>query len=172
MRTFGARAAVSPSGSRCDTAPWRAGSDTNWASFDADVRAAAAALIELGVGEQRRVGIFSANRPEWTLADLGTLSARAVPVPIYPTNTVEQAAYIVRDAEVDVLFVAGREPLEKAREMAAGGRPLTLVSFDEPTTAADDAGRCVLPLPRAGTAAPAAPPRSRRAWRGRRPTTC
>jgi long-chain acyl-CoA synthetase len=107
--------------------------DTTWASLDADVRAAAAALIELGVGEQRMVGIFSANRPEWTVADLGTLSARAVPVPIYPTNTVEQAAYIVRDADIEVLFVAGSEPLEKARQIVAGGRTLTLVSFDEPT---------------------------------------
>lgn len=107
--------------------------DTTWAHLDENIRAVAAALVELGVGEQRMVGIFSANRPEWTLADLGALSARAVPVPIYPTNTVEQAAYIVRDADIEVLFVAGREPLEKARQVAAGGWPLTLVTFDGAT---------------------------------------
>lgn len=99
---------------------------------DRTVRAAAAGLIELGVAEKARVGIIGANRPEWTLADLAIQSVRAVPVPIYLTLTVAQAAYIVRDAEVDLLFVDGGRSLQTAREIAAD-RPVKVVCFDEST---------------------------------------
>jgi long-chain acyl-CoA synthetase len=101
---------------------------------DRTVRAAAAGLIELGVAEKARVGIIGANRPEWTLADLAIQSVRAVPVPIYPTLTVAQAAYIVRDAEVDLLFVDGGRSLQTAREIAAEHRPVKVVCFDESTS--------------------------------------
>ena len=98
---------------------------------DRTVRAVAAGLIELGVAESARVGIIGANRPEWTLADLAIQSVRAVPVPIYPTLTVSQAAYIVNDAEVDLLFVDGGRSLQMAREVAAEHRPVRVVCFDD-----------------------------------------
>jgi len=98
---------------------------------DRTVRAAAAGLIELGVAEKARVGIIGANRPEWTLADLAIQSVRAVPVPIYSTLTVAQAAYIVRDAEVDLLFVDGGRSLQTARAIAAEHRPVKVVCFDD-----------------------------------------
>jgi long-chain acyl-CoA synthetase len=101
------------------------------AEVDRTVRAAAAGLIELGVAEGARVGIIAANRPEWTIADLAIQSVRAVPVPIYPTLTVLQAAYIARDAEVDLLFVDGGRALQTAREIAAEHRPTTVVCFDD-----------------------------------------
>jgi long-chain acyl-CoA synthetase len=94
------------------------------------VRAAAAGLVELGLAQGARVGIIGANRPEWTLADLAIQSACAVPVPIYPTLTVAQAAYIARDAEIDLLFVDGGRALQTARAIAANHRPLQIVCFD------------------------------------------
>ena len=98
---------------------------------DRTVRMAAAGLLELGVAAGARVGIIGANRPEWTLADLAIQSTCAVPVPIYPTLTVAQAAYIVNDAEVDLLFVDGGRALQTARDIAAHHRPLKVVCFDE-----------------------------------------
>ncbi|MBI4917856.1 MAG: long-chain fatty acid--CoA ligase [Acidobacteria bacterium] len=109
---------------------WR---DISWSALGEMVEATARALVELGVPEGGTVGIFSHNRPEWTVVDVGALTARAVPVPIYPTNTAKQAEYIVNDAETAVLFVGGPEQLAKAREIDTAGRPLTLVSL-YPTT--------------------------------------
>jgi len=112
---------------RCDRT-WR---ELSRGEVDRTVRAAAAGLIELGVAEKARVGIIGANRPEWTLADLTIQSVRAVPVPIYPTLTVAQAAYMVRDAEVDLLFVDGGRSLHTAREIASAHRPVKVICFDE-----------------------------------------
>jgi long-chain acyl-CoA synthetase len=92
--------------------------DLSWAGFGARIRAAARALLALGVGEQQAIGIFSPNRPEWTIVDLAGLTVRAIPVPIYATSTASQAAYIVADADIRVLFVGGQEQYDKVRSLA------------------------------------------------------
>ncbi len=77
------------------------------------IRAVARALIALGVQPGDRIGIFAPNCPEWSLADLGILSARAVPVPIYATNTRHQAAYIIDDTKMTFLFVGDQAAYDK-----------------------------------------------------------
>ncbi len=93
---------------------WR---ETSWRSFGEQVRAVGTALIDAGIGEQKTAGIFSQNMPEWSIADIGALCARAIPVPIYPTNTAKQAEYIINDAEIAVLFVGDREQYDKAMQL-------------------------------------------------------
>lgn len=66
------------------------------------------ALLESGLSEGDRTGIFAPNRAEWHLSDLGSHTARCVPVPIYATNTEREVEYIVNDAEIKILFV-GRQ---------------------------------------------------------------
>lgn len=98
------------------------------------VRAIARALIALGVQPGDRIGIFSPNRPEWTLADFGILSARAIPVPIYATNTRHQAAYIIEDTAMTHLFIGGQEAYDKItaiRDRAISLR--TVIAFDDET---------------------------------------
>jgi len=113
--------------------------DISWRQFGERVRSLASSLIELGVAEGEMVGIFSGNRPEWTIADFACLVCRAVPVPIYPTSTVKQAEYIVRDAGIRTLFVGGREQLEKARELLDRGGPLARIVVFDDSLALDDA---------------------------------
>lgn len=72
------------------------------------------ALLSLGVDNQETIGIFSQNMPQWTITDLGTLQIRAVVVPIYATNTAEQALYVLNHAEVKVLFVGDQAQYDKA----------------------------------------------------------
>ncbi|MBP8979688.1 MAG: long-chain fatty acid--CoA ligase [Syntrophobacterales bacterium] len=88
--------------------------DISWQEADAQIRDAAKGLLELGVPEGGMVGIFSQNRPEWTLADFAILSIRGVSVPVYATNTAKQTEYIVNEAEISVLFVGGGEQYAKA----------------------------------------------------------
>ena len=70
--------------------------------------AVAGALLDSGFNEGDRTGIFSPNRAEWHLCDLGAQLVRGVPVPIYATNTEKESEYIINDAEIKVLFV-GRQ---------------------------------------------------------------
>ncbi len=49
--------------------------------------------------------------PRWTIADFAALQIRAVTVPIYPTNTPEQAAYILQNADVKVVLWVSRHNL-------------------------------------------------------------
>jgi len=106
--------------------------DMSYESLGEQVRAAAKGLLEMGIREGERVGIWSQNRPEWTIADYGILSVRGVSVPIYATNTARQAEYIVNDAEIRILFVEGAEPCEKAKTIFAGSPFLKkIIVFDE-----------------------------------------
>ena len=94
-----------------------------WAEYLLAARQIAAGLAELGVGRGGRVAILSANRVEWHLADLGTLLNGAVTVPVYPTSSPSQVAYILGHAEVEVCLVDTRAQLAKLVGFATGCRP-------------------------------------------------
>ena len=70
------------------------------------------ALTELGVGRGDRVALMAENGPHWPAVDFATLCTGAVLVPIYPTLTSDQAAYVVNDCGAELVFVQGRERLE------------------------------------------------------------
>ena len=66
-------------------------------------------LAALGVKAGDRVAIISENRPEWSLVDLAILSLRAVNVPIYTTQAVEQIRYILENSGARMLCVSGQK---------------------------------------------------------------
>ena len=76
------------------------------------------ALLQQGVVPQQTVGILSQNTPQWTLTDLACLQIRAVTVPIYTSNTAEQALYVMNHAEIKFLFVGDEKQYHKALEVA------------------------------------------------------
>ncbi|PWJ43672.1 AMP-dependent synthetase/ligase [Sediminitomix flava] len=90
---------------------------TSWKSFGEKIDKLAKSLIKLGVKSQETIGIFSQNMPQWSITDLGALSVKAITVPIYATNTAEQASYILKDAAVRVLFVGEQDQLDKSLEI-------------------------------------------------------
>ncbi len=73
------------------------------------VKRIAMGLAALGVGKGDRVAIISENRPEWSFVDLAILSLRAINVPIYTTQSVEQIRYILENSGAKLLFVSGRK---------------------------------------------------------------
>lgn len=78
------------------------------------IRRIATGLANLGVKAGDRIAIISENRPEWSLTDLAILSLRAVNVPIYTTQAVEQIRYILEDSGAKILCVSGKKLLKHA----------------------------------------------------------
>ncbi len=75
------------------------------------VRRMATALSELGVKRGDRVALMAENGPHWPTVDFATLGLGAVLVPVYPTLTPDQAAYVVNDCGAEVVIVQGEERL-------------------------------------------------------------
>jgi long-chain acyl-CoA synthetase len=88
-----------------------------WAEYLAAAGQVAGGLAELGVGPGARVSILGANRVEWHLADLGTMLNGAVTVPVYPTSSPSQVAYVLGHAGVTVCFVDSHAQLGKVLEV-------------------------------------------------------
>lgn len=95
------------------------------------VRQAGAALIELGLKSGDRVAILAESRPEWMLADFACLSRGLVDVPIYPTLTAPQVAYIVRNSGARAVILSGPEQWQKLETERASLNQLEwVIAFD------------------------------------------
>lgn len=71
-------------------------------------------LMELGVSAGDKIGLITHNnRYEWNVSDIGILQLGAVDVPVYPTISDEDTAYIFNDAEVTFCFVSNDELYQK-----------------------------------------------------------
>jgi len=96
------------------------------------IKRIALGLADLGVRAGDRVAIISENRPEWSFVDLAILSLRAVNVPIYTTQAVEQIRYILEDSGAKILFVSGKKILKHAENaIETVERMEKLIFFDE-----------------------------------------
>lgn len=98
-----------------------------WTEFGEQITALAKSLIDMGIEAGDMCSIFSVNCSEWAVSDLGILATRAVSVPIYATNSKEEAEYIINDAEVKVVFVGNQEQYNKARQIIADNRYLKYI---------------------------------------------
>jgi long-chain acyl-CoA synthetase len=96
------------------------------------IRQIGRALLAFGVQPGDRIGIFSQNRPEWTLVDFAILSIRAISVPIYATNTKNQAAYIINETEMAIIFTGDQENYDKIQAVKNNQSSLkTIIAFDD-----------------------------------------
>jgi len=129
----------------------------SYAEMGEKIRAVAKALLESGIQEGDMVGIFAQNAPEWAIADLGILSAKAVSVPIYATNTAKQAAYIASDAALRLVFVGGQAQYDKVMSFKASTPQLQrVIAFDEATKLSGDGSLSFDDFIRMGAASPRA----------------
>lgn len=91
------------------------------------------ALMNRGIGAGDKVALISTtNRYEWNILDIGILQTGAVDVPVYPTASEEDWAYIFNDAGVKLCFVSDRELYDKALRVKEQVPSLEMVwMFDE-----------------------------------------
>ena len=76
-------------------------------------------LATLGVGRGDKVGIISNNRVEWAAIAYAVYGLGAVIVPMYESQLEKDWAFIVRDSELKMLFVANAAILEKTKGFPA-----------------------------------------------------
>jgi len=101
------------------------------------VRSLSLGLIDLGVAKGDKVSILANTRAEWTYFDFAALSAGAVVVPIYQTNSPEECQYVLENSDAKVVVVEDDEQLEKIR--AVRGQLPLLEHVVRMTGSSDDA---------------------------------
>ena len=111
--------------------PYGTWESISWHQFGLMARATASKLLQSGVQNNEPVGIFSQNRAEWNVVDTAIQMLRAVTVPIYATHSLEETRYIVRHAEIRVMFVNDQAQYDKACELLTPTTQLCqLIVFD------------------------------------------
>ena len=91
------------------------------------------ALLRMGVKKDDKIAVISStNRTEWNIMDIGVLQIGAQNVPIYPTITADDYAYIFNHAETTYCFVSDLEVYNKTKEaMKKATGIVEIYSFDE-----------------------------------------
>ena len=84
-----------------------------WKQTGDEVSRIAAGLLALGIQLEQRVGIASATRYEWIVADLAVMCAGAATTTVYPSTNAEDTAYIVSDSECRIVFAEDDVQVEK-----------------------------------------------------------
>ena len=77
----------------------------SWSEFESQIERTARAMLAWGVGIQENIATYTPNKPESLVVDFAAYAIRAVVVPLYPTGSLEQAEYIVREAAIRYVFV-------------------------------------------------------------------
>ncbi len=98
-----------------------------WNEFADRFTAVAKSLIDMGIDKGDMCSVFARNCSEWAISDMGILATRAVSVPIYATNSKEEAEYIINDAEVKVVFVGDQEQYDRAAQIIADNQYLKYI---------------------------------------------
>ncbi len=83
-----------------------------------------AGLLNLGIScgdmtaEGRdKVAILCKNRPEWILLDMAVQQIGAILVPVYPTISVNELAFVLSDAQVKIAFVNDQDLFLKVNSL-------------------------------------------------------
>ncbi len=94
----------------------------------------AAGLRSLGLKAGQTVALLAESCPEWSITDYAILDCGGVTVPIYPTQSVEQVEFILRDCEAGILFLSNSRQLRRIEPaLTASGRKssLKIVLFED-----------------------------------------
>ena len=89
-------------------------------------------LIKLGVAPNDKIAVISlTNRTEWNIMDLGVLQVGAQNVPIYPTISQEDYAYILNHSGATYCFVSCATVYAKVKAIMDQTALKGVYSFDE-----------------------------------------
>ncbi len=78
-------------------------------------------LFNLGFQRGDKIAIIANNRPEWNFTDYAIQQSGGVSVPIYPTISESDLAFILNDAQIKYVFVSSAELYAKVKGVVAAG---------------------------------------------------
>ncbi len=87
--------------------------DISWKEMNKMVKNLSYYLLSKGISNGDKVAIFASNRYEWHIAALAITSIGAVDVPIYSTNSSEEAEYVLTNSDSKLCIAGSNEQLEK-----------------------------------------------------------
>ena len=89
----------------------------SWQEGAAQVKAAAAGIAaSLGESTGKRVGLLSENCAHWMLADIATMFAGHIVVPLFTTMNADAIEYIADFVDIDLLFLGAAENWDEVRD--------------------------------------------------------
>ncbi len=106
---------------------------TSTQSFVDQARAVSRGLLNMGIKKDDKIALISSNnRTEWNIMDIGVMQIGAQDVPIYPTISQEEYAYVLNHSESKMVFVSDQEVYDKVMAIKDQVPSLTAVySFDD-----------------------------------------
>ena len=87
--------------------------DLSWASLTEQVRKISNGLVAWGVKPGDRVAIYASTSMQWVIADLAIMAARAIVVPVYSSNTADEARYVIQNSGAVLVFADNDVPEAK-----------------------------------------------------------
>ena len=81
-------------------------------------------LFVFGLNKGDRAVIFSESRPRWIIADQAIQACGAIGVPLYPTLTLDELAYMTADSGAKIVIASTQERGEMAIKAKAKGVPI------------------------------------------------
>ncbi len=101
-----------------------------WHQADQQAREIGAGLCALGLPPGARVAMLCQTRVEWVLCDVAMALTGLVSVPIYPSSTNDQCAFVVEDSGASAVVVENREQLDKLSALAERRPEMRFVVVD------------------------------------------
>jgi long-chain acyl-CoA synthetase len=95
--------------------------DWSWGEAFIEINALAAWEESHFEGTGHCIGLLSRNRPHWYFADLGSIAAGNVVVPMFTTLAGEVADYVMSFTDMKLLFVGETENWEQVRQVLPEG---------------------------------------------------
>jgi long-chain acyl-CoA synthetase len=102
-----------------------------WAEADANVRALAYALKQLGLRRNDKIAIVGSNRPRLYWAITAAQALGAIPVPVYADSVAEELAFVLDDADVSFAVAQDQEQVDKILSVSDRLPALRHIIYDE-----------------------------------------
>lgn len=74
-------------------------------------------LIDKGIAKNEKIAIIADNRVAWNVVDIAAMQIGVIPVPMYPNISVNDYAFIFKDAEIKYAFVGDEIIYNKVKNL-------------------------------------------------------